>query len=205
MIFAVTAIISIIDYFTSGFVEVAGAAANLRNFAIVLYAYSLTVGLVEVTVIRARHLQNPRIEKWRRYQDGVFLILLWGWIIAYVIEGANGPFYLWTSEWLATPYNLTIGGTSALWFGLANYRLVKLRTWDSSIFAISAFLWLFSSVPLLVSGQTMWLYDIEQWILEWPANAGGKALAILSSLGMISLGVRSILGLQRGVLGGGEE
>jgi hypothetical protein len=82
---------------------------------------------------------------------------------------------------------------------------VKLRTWDSSIFAISAFLWLFSSVPLLVSGSTQWLYDIEQWILEWPGNTGGKALAILSAIGMVSLGIRAMLGLQRGVLGGGED
>jgi hypothetical protein len=86
---------------------------------------------------------------------------------------------------------------------LACYRTLKLRRWDIAIFSGVCWIHLVANTPLVSYIIGNWWFDFSQWIYFWPSTAGGKALTIIAALGMISVGVRGILGQERGILGGG--
>jgi hypothetical protein len=86
---------------------------------------------------------------------------------------------------------------------LACYRTLKLRRWDIAIFSGVCFIHLVANTPLVSYVIGNWWFDFSQWIYFWPSTAGGKALTIIAALGMISVGIRGILGQERGILGGG--
>jgi hypothetical protein len=43
---------------------------------------------------------------------------------------------------------------------------------------------------------------LGDWVLQVPAMANNRAVSLASSLGIIALGVRTLLGLERGYMGG---
>jgi len=83
---------------------------------------------------------------------------------------------------------------------------MKMRRWDISIFTGICLFHLVANTPLMgyimVPLGTGW-YAVSQWIYFWPSTAGGKALAIIDTLGIVSVGVRGMIGMERGIFSSG--
>jgi hypothetical protein len=110
-------------------------------------------------------------------------------------------------DWISVTIYTTLGGAQYGMIGwyitLACYRTLKLKRWDIALFSAICFIHLVANTPLVSYIIGIWWFDFSQWIYFWPSTAGGKALTIIAALGMISVGIRGILGMERGILGGG--
>ena len=98
---------------------------------------------------------------------------------------------------------------TAFFIASASYRAFKARSVESTLLLGSAFLVMIFRVPL---GEAMWgavmpaSWDItifiEDIIMGGFNNAGQRAIQIASAIGLISVSLKIILGVERSYLGG---
>jgi hypothetical protein len=199
----VVAIITIANYFLKGSPELATTASLFRNWALIIFTYTLIVGLIQLTILRARRAMNPRETPRRRYLSMIFLAEMWIVTLLGLFQGTAGAQFAWFSKTIYTTLGGAQYGIIGWYITLACYRTLKLRRWDIAIFSGVCFIHLVANTPLVSYVIGNWWFDFSQWIYFWPSTAGGKALTIIAALGMISVGIRGILGQERGILGGG--
>ncbi len=198
----ITTVITIGNYFLRGSAELSNSARMLNNWAVVLFAFALAVGLVQLTVLRTRWVMNPKESMRRRVLSVLFLAEMW--IITIIgIVNSRGPEFTWISKYVYTTLQGAQYGMIGFYITLACYRTMKVRRWDIAIFTIVCWIHLVANTPLVSYFIGYGWFNFSQWIYFWPSTAGGKALAMIAALGMVSVGVRGMLGMERGVLGGG--
>jgi len=199
----ITTVITIANYFLRGSPELSNSAKMLNNWAVVLFAFALAVGVVQLTVLRARWVMNPKESSRRRILSVLFLVEMWVITIIGVIQGSRGAEFSWISRNIYTTLNGAQYGMIGFYITLACYKTMKVRRWDIALFTIVCWIHLVANTPLVSYFIGYGWFNFSQWIYFWPSTAGGKALAMIAALGMVSVGVRGMLGMERGVLGGG--
>ncbi len=98
------------------------------------------------------------------------------------------------------PGNSTVFSLNGFFIISAAYRTWRLRNWRAALLVGTAILVVLGRVGI---GQAMWpaLGPISDWIMTYPNAAGMRGIMIGAALGTISLGLRIILGIERGHLG----
>ncbi len=195
--------ITIVNYFFRGSPELSTSAKMLNNWAVVLFAFALAVGIVQLTVLRSRWIMNPKETPRRRGLSVLFLVEMWIITIIGLLQSSKGAQFSWISQNIYTTLNGAQYGMIGFYITLACYKTMKVRRWDIAIFTIVCWIHLVANTPLVSYFIGFGWFNFSQWIYFWPSTAGGKALTIIAALGMVSVGVRGMLGLERGVLGGG--
>lgn len=202
----VVAVITVANYFVSGSPELSSTFGYLRNWSLIIFAYTYAVGLVQLTILRVRRAMNSNESMRRRTLSALFVAEMWFVTLigaASLSTTAVKPIY----DWISITIYTTLGGAQYGMIGwyitLACYRTLKMKRWDISLFTGICFIHLVANTPLVSYIIGTWWFDFSQWIYLWPSTAGGKALTIIAALGMISVGIRGILGMERGILGGG--
>ena len=202
VLFLVTTI-TIANYYLRGLPELSNSARILNSWAVVLFAFALAVGIVQLTVLRTRWVTNPKETPRRRVLSVLFLAEMWIITILGVVQSSKGAQFSWVSSNVYTVLNGAQYGMIGFYICLACYKTMKVRRWDMALFTIVCWIHLVANTPLISYFIGFGWFNFSQWIYLWPSTAGGKALTIIAALGMISVGVRGMLGLERGVLGGG--
>ena len=195
--------ITIANYYLRGSPELSNSARILNNWAVVLFAFALAVGIVQLTVLRTRWVMSPKETPRRRALSVLFLAEMWIITILGLIQSSKGAQFSWVSQNIYTTLNGAQYGMIGFYITLACYKTMKVRRWDMAIFTIVCWIHLVANTPLVSYFIGYGWFNFSQWIYFWPSTAGGKALTIIAALGMISVGVRGMLGMERGVLGGG--
>ncbi|MEM2920881.1 MAG: hypothetical protein QXF26_01020 [Candidatus Bathyarchaeia archaeon] len=199
----VVATVTIANYFLRGSPELANTAKIFNSWAVVLFAFAMAVGLVQLTVLRVRWVMNPKESMRRRVLSILFLAEMWIIVLLGLTQSSKGPQFSWVSRNIYTTLQGAQYGMIGFYITLACYRTMKVRRWDIAIFTIVCWIHLVANTPLVSYFIGFGWFNFSQWIYFWPSTAGGKALAMIAALGMISVGVRGMLGMERGVLGGG--
>jgi len=205
LLFSVT-VITLVNFFFTNVPLISGTtglATTSRNWAVILVAFALAIGVVQMTQVRTRRALNPKEPLRRRLTSILFLAEMWIIVILGLYGGSAGDLFKWVSVNIYTTLGQAQYGFVGFYITLACYRTLKLRRWDVTLFAVVVFVELFGVTPLFARVFGMWPSDFNDWIIAWPSLAGAKALTMLGTLGMIAVGIRGILGLERGVLGGG--
>ena len=91
----------------------------------------------------------------------------------------------------------------AFWIASAAFRAFKARTLDATILLCVGIIVMLGNAPI---GEIMWSQfpALRSWLMTVPAMAAVRALYIGAAIGGIAVGVRVLLGIERGHLGGGE-
>jgi hypothetical protein len=199
----IAVVITVANYFLRGSNELSQSARILNNWAVVLFAFALAVGVVQLTVLRTRWVMNPKESPRRRILSVLFLAEMWIITIIGIIQGSRGAEFSWISKYIYTTLSGGQYGMIGFYITLACYKTMKVRRWDIAIFTIVCWIHLVANTPLVSYFIGYGWFNFSQWIYFWPSTAGGKALAMIAALGMVSVGVRGMLGMERGVLGGG--
>ncbi|MCP4709581.1 MAG: hypothetical protein GY869_13220, partial [Planctomycetes bacterium] len=108
-----------------------------------------------------------------------------------------------------TPLKATMYALLAFFVASASYRAFRAKNKEATILLITAFVILLGRTP---AGHyaTFWLPDalsffhvpnLANWIMAVPNLAGQRAIIIGISLGVISMSLRVILGIERTYLG----
>jgi hypothetical protein len=121
----------------------------------------------------------------------------------------EGTAFDWMFQYIYNPLSATMFSLTAFFIASASYRAFKARSIESTLLLGSAFLVMLFRVPL---GELIWLkvmptswdisWFIETFIMGGFNNAGQRAIQIASAIGLISVSLKIILGVERSYLGG---
>jgi hypothetical protein len=197
----VIAVFIIVSYFFAVPPVVADAADTLTRFGTALAAWAIGIGTLSFIVWNLRRAWFRDTKEWyfNLIAAGVAIVLS---ILGFALPGGVD------NEWYKLWYNKTAGGQYAVIVGLAGllmmagyFTAVRLRGLESAILVIGAILGLIYYIPLL---ESIWpgFNPIGAWVYAVPQTAGMRGLTISFAIGMTAVGLRSITGREKGVLGG---
>lgn len=121
----------------------------------------------------------------------------------------EGTAFDWMFQYIYNPLSATMFSLTAFFIASASFRAFKARSIESTLLLASAFLVMIFRVPL---GELMWesvmpahwniTTFIDDFIMGGFNNAGQRAIQIASAIGLISVSLKIILGVERSYLGG---
>ncbi len=108
--------------------------------------------------------------------------------------------YQWIFLFLFSPMQATMFSILAFYIASASYRAFKAKTRESTLLLGAAFLVMLGRVPI---GASIWegFGTVADWIMLVPNTAGQRAILVGASLGVVSTGLRILLGIERSYMG----
>ncbi len=119
----------------------------------------------------------------------------------------------WVFEWIYDPLKSTVYSLLAFFVASAAYRAFRLRSLEAGVLLAAALVILLGRTPFGVV-LTAWLPEplhflrvdeLSIWIMKVPNTAGWRAVLIGIALGVVSMSLRLILGIERNVFAGGRR
>jgi len=193
------------DYYfkTPATVEFNKLVSNWMTFVNVASTFAVVIGIGTLTRIHVRRLSQHKAG-W--YNSVVLLIALYGLLITGLVLGEGKftahPIYTYWFNNLYVPLDSTIFSMLAFYIASAAYRAFRARTAEATVLLISAVVVMIGRAPI---GPAVWsdLANITNWIMNIPNSAGMRGITIGVALGVLAMGIRVLLGRERGYLGPG--
>jgi len=201
----VVAMLVMMDYFiiappadTAGKSWTSGVVKDLQNWGIILTAFSLGFGAVNLFYFHSKHISRRTPDQW---MFSLWLLIV---IVIFTVTGVSiGPSsdaYNWLYN--ASYFALSATVYSSLGFYMTSglYRALRIKNIESTIFMVVGVIVLLRNAPALavyfpVLGA--WGGFIEN-VLTTSAQRG---IMIGGALGAVSLGIRTMTGRETGFLG----
>jgi hypothetical protein len=185
-------------------------ADYLQQCAVIVVAFGIVLG--------GANLLRVNLGAVLRRQPGwpyklVLLAGLLATVIFGLIEGRNfqgdGTRSTWIYDQVYNSMSSAMFALLAFFIASAAFRAFRIRTAEAALLAIAAFVVMMGRVPLggvLTAGlpPALRVETLAQWIMDVPQNAANRAILIGAALGVMSTGLRVILGIERGYLSGEE-
>ncbi|MBD3173049.1 hypothetical protein GF326_11310 [Candidatus Bathyarchaeota archaeon] len=180
------------------------SASNVAaNAVLIIVAFATFVGVISIIQVHGKRVQRQS-EGW--YYSviviGLSVIMaLTGLPFPEVGLGVDNSVY----NWLFTNVQMPLGGTmySILAFFITSAAF-RARNLEASIVLVAGTIMVMSNAPLITNFAPL-IKDIGIWIREVPNMATMRGVIIGAALGSIALVVRTLMGIERGYLRGGEE
>lgn len=174
---------------------VSALARDLNQWSVVISAAALGLGGANMLRIHGQHIAKRTPGQW--YNSAILVVMLALFPIVYLM-GAEGVF-----NWTYATVNQSIGGaiyaTSVFYLYSGAYRAFKVTRLSTFILLVSGMFVLLLNAP---AGELIWgVTTIGGWIQDIPTTAVFRGLTIGAALGAIALGIRTLLGVERGYLG----
>jgi hypothetical protein len=181
-------------YFVSPQVDTVANTMTLWQMDI--YNFTLFVGFITLFTRYVTGVRD-RVKNWQYMLYGSVLII--AWIIMGEYMGIYSDFY--QSIYLSTKITLHIAILGQLVFFLisAAYRVIRIRSLRTAVFGLGMLSMVILNAPWLL-GVWPGANGVSYWLLNNPAMAGGRALLLTGGIGGVVLGIRLLLGLERGAL-----
>ena len=115
--------------------------------------------------------------------------------------GKEGRVRTWAYDHVFSPCNATMFALLAFFIASAAFRAFRARNTEAALLLGAAIIVLLGRAPIgtLINRN---LPDITNWIIDWPNNAGRRAIIMGAALGAIVTGLRVLLGMERQHVGG---
>ncbi len=164
----------------------------LVESVVIVVAFAMLLGLVNVLVVHLRRI-------WKREDGWYYSIALVSIALVVVIAGlpgADSRAVTWIFDNVQFPLQAATFSLLAFFVATAAYRGLRLRSWESVAFVVTAVVVLIGQVP---AGRYVsdLLPQIKDWILNVPGTAGMRGIIIGVALGTIATGVRVLMGFDR--------
>lgn len=197
----VTALIILLSRFFAA-PSLKSASQRLLEWQVVVAAFALGLGAVNLIWVHTANIRFKRGRAWRlSYVTLAFLIVP---TVVGIALTPKHPVYTWLFDSFYDPLGGSIGALLAFWICSACYRTFRIRNVQSVLLLASAIVVMIGRVGI---GQTMWPFStrLSEWIMNVPNSAVMRALGMVTALGMVAVGLRVVLGLERRALMAGEE
>ena len=171
---------------------------DIRSWGVVIAAFVMPLGII--TMVR----NNLNII---RRRDRYWPYHLWSIIVLFTMIGAGligelgkHTVFLWLYNNVMIHLSSTMYSILAFFITTASARAFRARNIDSALVLISGVFVILTVAPI---GGVIWsgIPVIGNWFLDIPNMAGMRGIIIGIGLGILALGVRTILGYERGHLG----
>lgn len=169
----------------------------VSSWAIIVAAFALALGAGNVAAVHSRNIRR-RSRNW--ILSVVTLTCLFGFMALGMWKGTSNKTYLFVFNSFLVPAQSAVFSLNAFFMTSAAHRTLRIRNWQTALMAATVILVALGSVGV---GQAIWpaFGPIKDWILSVPNGAGQRGIVIGSSLGVTSLGLRIMVGLERGYFG----
>lgn len=176
----------------------------------VIAGFALVLGAASLLLVNLKKISR-KASGW-----GYNVVLLSGLVIMAslgLFGGTEvGTSYDFMFRYIYTPLSATMFSLLAFYIASAAFRAFKAKTLEAGMLLFTAFLVMLGRVPL---GEIIWEKIplikeiplgklIEDWVMGTFNTAGQRAIIVGAAIGMISVSMKILLGVERSYLGGGE-
>lgn len=189
----------LVSYFLEVPSTIVDFADLIPRWCIVIVA--IAVGVGTITLCRAHLYKIAKRETGQWTYSIVMLATLLLFVVVGLGMGINHPWFLWIFGNILAPCSTTTYAMWCFFISSACFRVLRAKNKESAILLISAILVMLSNVAI---GELIWedFPLVGLWIRTVPMMAVYRSLTIGVALGLILLGIRVLLGHERGYLGG---
>lgn len=198
LITSILILLMIAEYFVA-YQPLKPVGIEARGWGVVIAAFLMPIGMITL-VIRNIGIISRRERNWQYYLW--CMICLFVMVVSGLIGGlGRNPVYLWIYSNIVVHTSMTMYSILAFFITTAIFRAFRARNIDSALVLVSGFFVIMSIAP---AGAVIWkgFPVIGGWIQSVPNMAGMRGIVIGIGLGVLSTGIRTLLGLEKGQLGG---
>ena len=177
----------------------------------IIYAFAFVLGLLSMFVRHYGKIKRQS-EGWG-YSVFVFIGFFIVFIPALVSRGQllNGTELTslgWSFKFVYSALMSTMFSVLAFYMASILYRSFRIRSWQTMVLALSAFVVIAGKVPLgqLLWDKLLWWTGVDagqvvQWLMSVPAVAGRRAIMLGIAVGVVAASLKLIFGLERQYMG----
>jgi len=183
-------------------------ATRMKDWGILIAAFAVVLGtgnILRVSIHKARRNED------RPYKIVLVVCLVVTTILGLVFgsqehiratwfTGAGGanPFY-WVYDNMQLPLGATMFSLLVFYITSAAYRAFRMRSVEAGILLVAAVIVMLGQVPW---SSEIGLDKVMVWIMVVPNAAAKRAILMGAAMGIASMSIRVILGIERSYLGG---
>lgn len=189
----VAGVISILGFFTRGtFADMAGV---LAQWVAVLVGFALLVGL--------GNLMKVHIGRVVKREGGWFYsLIVVGSALTVVALGllGGGPgdtSVAWVFQWIYQPLGAAIFSLLAFFLTTALFRALHMKSAEATLLLIIALIVVIGQAPFSATSPGDVLASAKDWLLDYPALAGIRAIILGVAFGAVATSLRALLGFDR--------
>jgi hypothetical protein len=179
-----------------------GLQDMLSKFGIIVISFSLLLGMGSILVVNVQKIQ-------RRHADTpysiVLLIAMFVMLVSGIVFGIKPvesriesvtleTLFDYLFQTVMVPMSSTMFSLLAFFIASAAYRAFRARTPEATMLLVAAFLVMLGQVPI---GNIWIIPQIKDFIMEVINTAGQRAIMIGAALGVVSVSLRILLGIER--------
>jgi cation transport ATPase len=193
-------ILMIVDYFTT-FDPIKSIARTTQTWVVIVSTIALGLGVANLTLLHGRNIRR-KAEKWYLSAWLIFIMFLTV-IMGVGLSTSNEIFRLVFDNLYLNPYNAVVTLLCFSTFA-AGYRAFRIRTFETGVFFVSAAFVMLMLAPI---GEVLWVGFpiIGGWIKDVPSAGSMRGLMFGAAVGLVAVGIKTLLGIERGWLGRREQ
>lgn len=161
-------------------------------------AFFVFVGILNLVRINIIRIRNKR-QDWQ--YSIILLVFLATMMAAGFIQGPDGLVFNYLFINFQIPLSATMFSLLAFFVASAAFRAFRAKNPEATLLLIAAVLVMIGRVPI---GYWLWhgFPDLVEWLMQVPNTAAKRGIIFGIDLGLISMALRVILGIERSYMGG---
>lgn len=190
----VVGLLTISDFFLN--IELLNSvSATLRDWVVLLAYFAIVLGIVNIYVFHGRRIIRQQ-SQW--IFSGWLLLIMSIVTVIGVFSGVGHPFYDFLFRNVYGALGPSGYGIMSFFIASAAFRALRVRSLDGLILLVAVIFTLLYRAP--VGGIMPLIPDIGDWIQAVPSTGGMRGIIIGMAIGAIGMGLRTLLGYERGYL-----
>jgi len=179
------------------------ASDTLQVWTVIIAGFAVGLGVVNMVRIHSDHMLKKKEGQWLYSIVFMFFFALQALTGIIDLKNLANPLYVWTYTNVFGPLAAAMYAILGFFIVSAAYRALRAKTLESAVILVTGIIVMLKNAPI---GAVIWsgFPGLGAWILEVPAAAGNRAVLIGTGIGTILLGIRILLGYERGHIGGGN-
>jgi hypothetical protein len=164
-------------------------------------AFFVFIGIFNIVKVNVNKIQR-KLSDW---QYSIILLIFLAFMMgAGFIGGPDGAVFDYLFEHMQIPLGATMFSLLAFFVASAAFRAFRARTPEATLLLIAAVIVMIGRVPI---GYYIWkgFPNLVEWIMNVPNTAAKRGILFGADLGLISMALRVLLGIERSYMGGGRE
>ncbi|HIE23045.1 MAG TPA: hypothetical protein EYP68_02320 [Candidatus Korarchaeota archaeon] len=190
--------IAVLEYYVP--VDVTkNAFTVLKNWGIVITAFALGFGAVNLFIVYGRRMRKAVSPIDRAYSIWLLVLLVITAVIG-VSLGSESTRYRWIYNTVMLPLGATMYASLCFYMTAGAYKVLRARTLDSTLLLITALVVIIGNTPLF---PAIWkgFFSWRKWIFDVIVSGSYRGIRIGVGIGSLVLGIRTLLGMETGYLG----
>lgn len=174
---------------------------SLQTWAVIVSGFALGLGIVNMLAIHSQHISRKTSGQWPFSVVFILFFLAQAAPGLVDIKTLGNPIYVWVYTNIFSPLAAAMYAILGFFIVSAAYRAMRARSLEAAFVLIAGIIVMLKNAPI---GAVIWsgFPALGTWILDVPSAAGNRAVFIGAGIGTILLGLRVLLGYERGYLGG---